>query len=59
MFKYYQKINDEPMSGDPIFGPINNEELRGEYMKKELEAVNLIKEKQRENIKGITCANGS
>ena len=41
-----------------ILGPINNEELSSEDRKKELEAVNLIKEKKHGNIKGMTCANG-
>ena len=42
MFKEYQKSNDKPMPGNPVFGPISNEELRSEDKKKELEAVNLI-----------------
>ena len=47
------------MTKNPIFEPINIEELSGEYRKKKLEAVNLIKEKRRGNINGRTCANGS
>ena len=43
MFKEYQHFNDGPMPGKPVFGPINNEELRGEDRKKSLDSVNHIK----------------
>ena len=46
------------MPGKPVFGPIDNEELISEDMKKALEAVKLIKEKLFGKIKGRTCANG-
>ena len=45
MFKEYQQLNYGPMSGKPVFRPIKIEELSGEDRKKELEAVNLIQEK--------------
>ena len=52
MFKEYQKSNDEPMPGNPVFGPISNEELRSEDKKKELEAVNLINKGDMERTRG-------
>ena len=42
MFNEYQQLNDGPMPGNPVFGPINNEELSGKDIKKAIEAVNLI-----------------
>ena len=47
------------MPGKPVYGTINIEVLSSEDKKKSLESVNLIKEKQCVNIKGITCENGS
>ena len=45
ILKEYQKLNNGPMPGNPVLGPIKNEELSGEDRKKELEAVNLIKKR--------------
>ena len=58
MLKEYQKLNDRPMPGNPVFGTINNEELRSEDRKKSIDAVKMIKEKLCGNIKGRTCENG-
>ena len=58
MLKEYQQLNDRPMPGKPVFGPINNEELSSEDRKTLLETVNQIKEKLCGNIKGRTCENG-
>ena len=44
MFKEFQQLNNGPMPGKPVLGPINNEELSIEDRKKSLAAVNLIKE---------------
>ena len=52
-------MNDGTMHGNTVLGPINDKELSGEYRNKALEAVNLINEKRRGNIKERTCANGS
>ena len=43
MSKEYQQLNDGPIPGKPVFGPINIEELRIGDSNKSLEAVNLIK----------------
>ena len=59
MFKECQQLKDVPMPGNPVLGIISNEELSSEDRNKALEAVNLIKEKRRGNIKERTCANGS
>ena len=44
MFKEFQQLNNGPMPGKPVLGPINNEALSIEDRKKSLAAVNLIKE---------------
>lgn len=59
MFKEYKQLNDGPMPGKPVFGPISYDELSQQEIKEALEAVNLIKEKRDGKIKGRTCANGS
>ena len=46
------------MPGNIFLGLINNEEFSGKDRKKELEEVNLIKEKRCENIKGRKLENG-
>ena len=58
MFKEYQQLKYGPIPGNPVFGPINNEELSGKESRRALKAVNLIKEKICGKIKGRTCANG-
>ena len=47
------------MPGNPVFGPISNEELSNEDKKKSFEEVNRIKEQQHGQIKWITFANGT
>ena len=57
MLKEYKPLNEESMTEKPVFGPTDPSDLTPEYRKMDLEAVNLIKEKWCEKIKGQTRAN--
>ena len=59
MFKWYKKLDDGTMLGEPVVAYFNPYGLIPLDRKKALEAVNLIKEKFCGNTKGRTCANGS
>ena len=56
MLKEYKPLNEESMTGKPVFGPIDTSDLTPEDRKMDLEAVNLIKEKWCGKIKGQTRA---
>ena len=43
MLKNWEKLNDGPMHGNPVFGPLINEELSSDYRKKALETANLTR----------------
>jgi hypothetical protein len=59
MLKEYKQMDQGPMPGKSVFGPIAYEDLTKKEKREALEAVNLIKRKRCGKLKGRTCANGS
>eukprot|EP00957_Ditylum_brightwellii_P064313 4880551-Ditylum_brightwellii.AAC.1 len=59
MVKELKQLNDGAMEEKPVVVPIDAHLLSDDDKLKDLDAVNLIKEKRDKSIKGRTCANGS
>ena len=59
MIKDLKQLNDGAVPGKPVVIPIGNDVLTEGDKKRDLDAVNIIKEKRDRRVKGRTCANGS
>lgn len=59
MLKECKQLNDGPMPGKPVAGPVDIDKVPWEVRKKTMEAVNLIKIKRCGKTKGRACANVS
>ena len=59
IFKELKQLDEGAMPGKPVVQPIDINKLTVENRKAALNAINLIKQKRDDTIKGRTCADGS
>ena len=58
MIKYFKQLDKGAAPGKPVVIPTDPEPLTG-YLKKVLDALNLMKVERDVRVKGISCTNGS
>ena len=59
MFKEMKQLNQGAMPGKPVVIPVDVANITKKEKKEALNAINLIKRKRDESLKGRTCADGS